>query len=75
MLGYSQIDNSKTVAHFYVVGKSDSKVVEMQSFLISQKKIIAVKMFSFSTAFTPIEEFEKDMDKVGPDPNESDNWK
>ena len=75
MLGYSQLDSSKTVVHFYAVGKSDSKVVEMRSFLISQKKIIAIKMFSFSTAFTPIEEFEKDIDGVGPDPNESDNWK
>jgi hypothetical protein len=74
MLSYSQLDSSKTVAHFYLVGKSDLKVVEMQSFLISKEKIIGMKMFSFVSEFTPIGEFEID-GSIGPDPNELDNTK
>jgi len=74
MIGYSQLDSSKTVAHFYVVGNSNSIVVEMRSFLISKENIIAMKMFPFLSDFTPIEEFEKD-EFVGPDPHELDNLK
>jgi len=69
LLGYKRLPNSNFEAHFYLVDKTDLKVVEMRSFLLAQYKIIGIKMFPFLTEFTPIDEFEKD-EYIGPDPNE-----
>jgi len=69
LIGYKSLPNSNIEAHFYLVDKTDLKVVEMHSFLLAQNKIIGIKMFPFLTEFTPITEFEKDK-FISPDPNE-----